>query len=334
MNELQDVCVAHERGEKRQMTERQDVRVAHDPDGERQMIGAAPPRLAGRTLDGARRELRAWLGVRGKGDETDYLVCHALGKNRAWLYANGHLCLEPDSEQHLRDIVARRARGVPFAYLTGVREFYSLDFEVGPAVLVPRPETEVLVECALDGLPRGAEVLDLGTGCGNLIVAIAHTRRDVRATATDTSREALAVARRNAARHGLHNIRFLESDWFGNVDGRFDLIVGNPPYIGDNDPQLDDEVAAHEPGAALFAGGDGLAHLRQITAHARNHLKPGGRLIVEHAPMQDAAVRAMMHTAGFAPVHSARDAAGRPRACIGAGARPNQQTINGSSCST
>jgi len=286
------------------------------------LTGVALPRLAGQTLDGVRRELRAWLGVCGKGDETDYLMCHALGKNRAWLYANGHRRLKPDDEQRLRDIAGRRARGVPFAYLTGVREFYSLDFEVSPAVLVPRPETETLVECALQDLPRGAEVLDLGAGCGNLAVAIAHTRRDVRATATDVSRDALAVARRNAARHGLCNIRFLQSDWFGNVDGRFDLIVSNPPYIGDNDPQLDDEVAAHEPGAALFAGGDGLAHLRQITAHARNHLKPGARLIVEHAPTQDTAVQAMMHTAGFTPVHNARDTANNPRACIGANPHP------------
>lgn len=285
------------------------------------MIGVALPSLAGQTLDGARRELRVWLGVRGKDDETDYLVCHALGRNRAWLYANGNRRLEPDDEQRLRDIVEQRARGVPFAYLTGVREFYSLDFEVNPAVLVPRPETETLVECALDGLPRGAEVLDLGAGCGNLAVAIAHTRRDVRATAADVSHAALAVARRNAARHGLHNIRFLLSDWFDNVDGRFDLIVSNPPYIGDNDPQLDNDVAAHEPGAALFAGGDGLAHLRQITAHARDYLKPGGRLIVEHAPAQDAAVRAMMHTAGFAPVRGTHDATGKPRACIGVSAR-------------
>lgn len=286
------------------------------------MIGVAPPQLAGRTLDAARRELRAWLGACGKGEETDYLMCHALGRDRAWLYANGHKHVEPNTEQRLRGIVERRARGVPFAYLKGVREFYSLDFEVNPAVLVPRPETETLIECALEDLPRGAQVLDLGTGCGNLAVAIAHTRRDVRATAADVSREALAVARRNAARHGLHNIRFLLSDWFSNVAGRFDLIISNPPYVGDNDPQLEDEVAAHEPGAALFAGGDGLTHLRQITAHARDYLKPGGRLIVEHAPTQDAAVRAMMHTAGFAPVHNARDDAGRPRACIGVSARP------------
>lgn len=287
------------------------------------MTGAALPRLAGRTLDSARRELRAWLGVRGKSGETDYLVCHALGKNRAWLYANGNRRLEPGAEQRLRNIAGRRARGVPFAYLTGVREFYSLDFEVNPAVMVPRPETETLVECALEGLPRDAEVLDLGTGCGNLAVAIAHTRRDVRATAADVSREALAVARRNAARHGLHNIRFLLSDWFGNVNGRFDLIVCNPPYIGDNDPQLDKEVAAHEPGAALFAGGDGLAHLRQITARARNHLKPGARLIVEHAPTQDTAVQAMMQAAGFAPVQTTPDTTNKPRACTGINPHPD-----------
>ena len=277
----------------------------------------AAPRLKDATLDEARRELRAWLAACGKDAETDYLLCHALDKSRAWLYANGHLHLSAHDELRLRGIIARRVEGVPFAYLKGRREFYSLDFEVNAAVLVPRPETEILVAEALANLPRRAGVLDLGTGCGNIIIAVAHARKDVRATATDVSRGALDTARRNAAHHGLAGIRFLLSDWFENVEGCFDLIVANPPYVGHGDPQLAAEVAAHEPGLALFAGGDGLAHLRRITAGAGDYLNPGGRLVVEHAPAQSVAVREMMRAAGFAPVRGLRDDAGQARACAG-----------------
>ena len=279
----------------------------------------APPRFAGATLDETRRALRAWFAARGAGDEADYLLCHALARSRAWLYANGDLRLNAREEENLRGIVERRADGAPLAYLKGHCEFYSLDFEVSEAVLAPRPETEIVVEEALKNLPPDADVLDLGTGCGNVVIAVAHARKDVAATATDVSPRALEVARRNARRHGLSGIRFLHSDWFAQLPRRrrFDLITSNPPYVCDDDPELEAAVAAHEPAVALFAGKDGLAHLRTITAHAGAYLKPGGRLIVEHAPAQGGDVRALMEAAGFRAVRGVRDYAGKMRVGIG-----------------
>ena len=277
------------------------------------------PCFAGATLAETRRGLRAWLDARGLRDEADYLLCHALARSRAWLYANGERRLDAREEQKLNDVVKRRADGVPLAYLKGRREFYSLDFEVHEAVLAPRPETEIVVEEALKNLPPRADVLDLGTGCGNIVIAVAHARGDVAATATDVSPRALETARRNARRHGLHNVRFVHSDWFAQLPHRrrFDLIMSNPPYVRDDDPELEAAVAAHEPGAALFAGADGLAHLRTIAAHAGDYLKPGGRLIVEHAPAQGADVRALMEAAGLLTVRGVRDYAGKMRVGIG-----------------
>ena len=279
----------------------------------------APPRLAGATLAEARRELRAWFAARGQDDDADYLLCHALARSRAWLYANGDLRLDAREEKKLNDVVKRRADGVPLAYLKGRCEFYSLDFEVCAAVLTPRPETESIVEEALFDLPPRARVLDLGTGCGNVVIAVARARKDVAATATDISGRALEVARRNARRHGLSGIRFVQSDWFRGLvrAHRFDLITSNPPYVRDDDPELEAAVAAHEPATALFAGEDGLAHLRTITANAGAYLKPGGRLIVEHAPAQGADVRAMMEAAGLCAVRGVRDYGGRMRVAIG-----------------
>lgn len=279
----------------------------------------APPRFAGATLTEARRGLRAWFAARGHDADADYLLCHALARSRAWLYANGERRLSARAEERLHGAVARRAAGVPLAYLRGRCEFYSLDFEVHEAVLTPRPETESVVEEALADLPSRARVLDLGTGCGNVVIAVAHARQDVAAIATDVSRQALEVARRNAQRHGLPGIRFLQSDWFERLPRarRFDLITSNPPYVRDDDPELDAAVAAHEPAVALFAGTDGLAHLRTITANAGAYLKPGGRLIVEHAPGQGADVRAMMDAADLCAVRGVRDYAGKMRVTTG-----------------
>ena len=278
-----------------------------------------PPRFAGATLAEARRGLRAWLAARGHDADADYLLCHALARSRAWLYANGERRLDARAGERLHGAVARRAAGVPLAYLRGRCEFYSLDFEVNEAVLAPRPETESIVCEALANLPQAARVLDLGTGCGNVVVAVAHARKDVAATATDVSRQALEVARRNARRHGLRGIRFLQSDWFERLPRarRFDLITSNPPYVCDDDPELEAAVAAHEPAAALFAGKDGLAHLRTITANAGAYLRPGGRLIVEHAPGQGASVRAMMEAAGLCAVRGVRDYTGKMRVAMG-----------------
>ena len=211
--------------------------------------------------------------------------------------------------------VERRRAGEPVAYLTGEREFYSLAFKVTPAVLIPRPETELLVEAALECVPVHIpfRVLDLAAGSGCVAVAIAVHRPRARVTATEVSRDALAVARDNAARHSA-GIEFLESDWFDALGGRrFDLIVSNPPYVAECDPNLAEGDLRFEPRVALVAGADGLSCIRLIVAQARAHLEPGGGLFFEHGHDQAARGRALLVQAGFSEVASRRDLAGIER---------------------
>lgn len=216
--------------------------------------------------------------------------------------------------------VERRRAGEPVAYLTGEREFYSLAFTVTPAVLIPRPETELLVDAALERVPAHAafSVLDLGTGSGCVAVVIALNRPRARVTATDASRDALAVARDNAARHRAR-IEFVESDWFNALAGRrFDLIVANPPYVAEGDPHLAQGDLRFEPRTALVAGADGLACIRLIIAQARAHLERGGRLLFEHGYDQAGRCRALLVRAGYCDVDSRRDLAGIERVSGGA----------------
>ena len=211
------------------------------------------------------------------------LLRAALGVSDTHLVAHPEQPLTGQQRTRYLAWLERRRAGEPVAYLTGEREFYSLAFKVTPAVLIPRPETELLVEAALERVSAHVpfRVLDLGTGSGCVAVAIAKHRPGAQVTATEVSRGALAVARDNAARHGA-GVEFLESDWFDALAGRrFDLIVSNPPYVAERDPHLSQGDSRFEPRAALVAGADGLSCIRLIIAQARAHLEPGGGLLFE-----------------------------------------------------
>ena len=257
--------------------------------------------------------------------DAQVLLAHVLGVNRAWLAAHATDALPREQADAFFALAKRRREGEPVAYLTGRREFHSLDLEVTPAVLIPRPETETLVECALERLPPGRPlaVADLGTGSGAIALAIASERPLARVLAVDASPDALAVASRNAERLGIANVAFAQGDWYGALPpdaGPFDLIAANPPYVASGDEHLDQGDLRFEPPHALVAGGDGLDALRTIVSGAPSHLVPGGWLVVEHGYDQSEAVRALFGQAGFEAIEARRDLAGIPR--IVAGRRP------------
>ncbi|RJG07232.1 peptide chain release factor N(5)-glutamine methyltransferase [Noviherbaspirillum cavernae] len=245
--------------------------------------------------------------------ETRILLTHALKLSRVQLITQGERVLTHDEAQYLSALLQRRADGEPIAYIVGEREFYGLAFEVTPAVLIPRPETELLVELALERLPQNGRVLDMGTGSGAIAIAIAHSRPDATVTALDVSQDALAVARRNAQRHAA-DIRFVQSDWFEALDEqRFELIVSNPPYIVAGDDHLSQGDLRFEPLSALTDHGDGLDCLRTIVSGARDRLAPGGFLLMEHGYDQAAHVRALLTERQFHAVQSWCDLAGIER---------------------
>jgi release factor glutamine methyltransferase len=248
------------------------------------------------------------------------LLAHVLGKDRAWLAAHAAETIAAAQVDEFFALAKRRRDGEPVAYLTGVREFWGLPIAVSSAVLIPRPETETLVELALAWLPaeRETRVLDLGTGSGAIALAIAHERPQAHVLATDISEVALALARNNAQRLRLSNIEFMRSDWFAalplQIHGApFDLIASNPPYVEAGDAHLGEGDLRHEPALALSPGDDGLLAIRRIVAGARERLVAGGALIVEHGYDQAEAVRAMFASAGFTDLVGARDLAGIPR---------------------
>ncbi len=244
------------------------------------------------------------------------LLCHILRRESAYLAAHPEAPLTPEQAADFAGLVARRAAGEPVAYLTGEREFFGHRFKVSPAVLIPRPETEGLVERALEHLApdRASTVLDLGTGSGCIAISIAFARPQARVHALDCAADALAVARENAARLGASNVRFSPSDWFSAVAGEaFDTIVANPPYIAKGDPHLTEGDLRFEPSSALVAGRDGLDAIRHIVAGAPSHLASGGWLFLEHGFDQAEDVRAIMQAAGFSAVSSTADLAGIER---------------------
>jgi release factor glutamine methyltransferase len=254
--------------------------------------------------------------------DAQVLLAHVLGVGRAWLAAHATDALPPASIERFGALARRRRDGEPVAYLVGSREFWGLPFAVDPSVLIPRPETETLVACALQRLPRErpVRVLDLGTGSGAIALALAHERPDADIVATDCSAEALAVARANAQRMKLANVRWLQSDWYRQLadrDGRFDLIASNPPYVAAADPHLREGDVRFEPQCALRAGADGLDALRVIVAGARERLVAGGHLVVEHGYDQAEAVRELLRAAGFTALESRRDLAGIRRVAAG-----------------
>ena len=251
--------------------------------------------------------------------DAQMLLLHALGRptgDRAWLLAHDTDPLDAPALARYQALCARRAAGEPVAYLTGTKEFYGLPLRVDARVLDPRPDTEILVDWALELLaPLPApRVADLGTGSGAIALAIAHARPRARVPAVDASADALSVAQANAQRLQLA-LELRRGDWLAPVAGeRFDLIVSNPPYIAEGDAHL--PALAHEPRSALVSGADGLDDLRRIVATAPAHLAPGGWLLLEHGWDQAAAVRALLTDAGFAQVQSRRDLAGIER-CSG-----------------
>lgn len=265
--------------------------------------------------------------------DAELLLAHVLGSSRLDLYTGYHAPVEANERAAYRELVKRRARREPVAYLIGTKEFFSLELEVSPAVLIPRPETEHVVEAALAELPpdSGSEtgdgplVLDLGTGSGNIAIAVAHDRPDVRVAAVDSSREALEVARRNAARHGVDGrIRFLEGDLFeglGPDDGPYRVIASNPPYVrGDEFDRLMPDVRDHEPRQALVDGksrnGDGLGFYRDIARSAATRMAPGGALVLEVGDGQAAEVRSILEAAGLRPYRTVADLAGIDRVVV------------------
>jgi release factor glutamine methyltransferase len=275
------------------------------------------------TISDALAEAAALLraaGVEEARREAATLLCAAIERDRAYLFAHSDDALAPEALARLRGDAERRASGEPAQYITGRQEFYGLDFEVTPAVLIPRPETELLVETALELLRATPTpfVCDVGTGSGCVPVAILHERTDARAVALDISHEALRVAARNAARHHVsERLALAASDCFSALDparARFDLVTSNPPYVAEADlPGLQREVRDHEPRAALTPGGDGLSIIRRLVADSPRFLVPGGYLVFEIGYDQHEAVRRLIDPRVWAAPDIRKDLQGIPR---------------------
>ena len=256
--------------------------------------------------------------LRGSGidlREARLLLAEATGFSQSSVLAFQERVLEQEAQARFSEFLLKRKRGEPVAYIVGRKEFYGLDLVVNPAVLIPRPETELLVDLALKRPFRSA--LDLGTGSGALALALKKNRPDATVAAVEASAAALMVAKRNAARLSL-DVEWLHGRWFEPfADRRFDLLVANPPYVAEGDPHLPE--LRFEPRSALVSGPDGLQAIREIASGAAAHLQPGGWLLVEHGMGQDAAVRALLRAGGLEEVTTWPDLAGIPRVTGGKG---------------
>ena len=243
--------------------------------------------------------------------DAELLLAHVLGVNRAWLAAHDD---EIADAPGFHAFVERRAAGEPLAYIVGYKDFWTLRLEVTPHVLVPRPETELLVELALRDPRPSVRAADLGTGSGAIALALASTKPGWHLVATDLSPEALGIASRNASKLGLRNVEFLHGSWFVPLAGRrFSLIASNPPYVAESDSALAQPALRHEPQRALVAGADGLASLREIIREAPDHLEPQGMLLLEHGADQARLLSNELVARGFTHVRSHRDLAGHER---------------------
>lgn len=250
--------------------------------------------------------------------DAEILLAHAIDKNRTWLKTWPEHILSEKQLSHYQYLISRRSKGEPTAYLIGEKEFWSLTFKVTQDTLIPRPETEVLVEQALQRIPENSDfkVADLGTGSGAIALAIASERPQTTVWALDMSEPALKVAQVNAEHNKIKNVAFEQGSWLSNWQhGQLDMIVSNPPYVAPNDPHLADLV--YEPVTALVAEDKGLSDIHQITQQATEHLKPGGYLLFEHGYDQGEAVREILHKVGFTQIETVKDYAGQDRVSLG-----------------
>lgn len=273
------------------------------------------------TIGGALRRTAAALQACSDSAELEarLLLAHVLGVSNARLYSQAGAQIAEYDVDCLERLAARRAAGEPVAYITGRCGFWTLEIDVDPAVLIPRPDTETLVETALEILPSaGCAVADLGTGSGAIALALASERPRWSITASDCSHRALACARANAQRLGLDNVRFAQGDWFAPLTGtRFDAIIANPPYVAADDDHLRAPELGYEPVRALVAADHGLADLAHIAGNAWQYLSPGGWVMLEHGCDQAEDVRRLLHAAGLTSVATRPDLAGRPRVGMG-----------------
>jgi release factor glutamine methyltransferase len=251
--------------------------------------------------------------------DLEVLLGHVLKHTRTWLYTWPEYELSATEQRQFDDLVRRRAAGEPVAHLTGLREFWSLPLAVDASTLIPRPETELLVETALALCPETPQqVLDLGTGTGAIALALASERPAWQLLAAEKSPQALALAKRNRDSLGLGNVQLIQSDWFARIPPQsFDLIVSNPPYIDASDPHLAEGDVRFEPRSALVAEGEGLADIEEIASTGIKYLAPGGWLIVEHGWQQAAAVRVVFAEGGLVSIESRNDYGNRERLTLG-----------------
>ena len=252
--------------------------------------------------------------------EAQFLLQHCLSVNRAWLLTHENDVMEGDARVAFDALLQRRLNGEPIAYILGKREFYGLEFKVTADTLIPRPDTETLVEAALEKIPadQSCPVLDLGTGTGAIALSVARHRVHAQVTAVDTSSAALTVAQGNAKNLGVSNVQFVLSDWFTELQGRtFDVIVSNPPYIAEEDVHLQRGDLRFEPVSALASGKDGLDSIRHIISQAPHYLNPTGWLMLEHGYDQSQAVAGLMEDAGYQSISSFLDLSGLYRVTAG-----------------
>jgi len=248
--------------------------------------------------------------------DAEVLLCHVLDKPRSHLRAWPEKKLPAEQLDQFFQLIKQRQQGTPIAYLTGNREFWSRDFIVTPAVLIPRPDTELLIELSLDLLSRLSKprVIDLGTGSGIIAITLAAERADLDVIATDLSLEALAIARKNARNHQIQNIQFIHSSWFNDVSpAKFDLIISNPPYIAENDPHLSQGDVRFEPSSALIAKNQGLKDIQNIADTGRQYLKKGGTLLIEHGYDQQTEVQSIFKAFDYIEIKTHHDLSGNPR---------------------
>lgn len=257
----------------------------------------------------------ALLGYPEARLDTEILLAWVLQKDRSYLFAHGDEILNATHQSEFEQLIEQRKQGHPVAYLTGRRDFWTLSLAVNPSTLIPRPETEHLVEKALE-LGEKAQawrVLDLGTGTGAIALALAKEKPDWQITATDFSQDALHLARLNAQRNHIEHVEFIQSDWFSAIHNQFDLIISNPPYIAEDDPHLNQGDVRYEPNSALTAGADGLDDIRLITEQAKDYLQPNGWLMFEHGFDQGAICRELLQQQAYKQVTTEQDLAGLER---------------------